>query len=149
MYEDTMLEKLQYLLETKTEIMEAIQQIGNGDIDEHTLFRDYPDEIKKIHANLIDVCRYLDFIVNGGNLSETLESTPNYKDTYPYVQDILYCKELLAEALNEKGIECDNTYPLRHLIYLIYQIRSPEEVLEEYRSELGHKLDLINGEEIY
>lgn len=122
LYEDTMLEKLEYLLETKNLIEQAIKDIGNNEINDETPFRNYPEEITKIHANILEICRVLQYIDEGGEFKEITTENLSYNDAAPYVQDIANAKKKLIENLNLKGISCDASYSFMDLVNLINNI---------------------------
>lgn len=144
MYEDTLLEKLEYLLETKGIIMQAIKDIGSATINEDTLFRSYADEIKNIHSEILEVCKLLQFTVEGGDLNEIMtQEDLTIQDTLPYIQSILESKNKLSENLAAKGVPAENTEAFIDLVEKVLMIVSSSGISAEYVAE---ELDNINGE---
>lgn len=119
MYEDTLLEKLNYILGIKTELMNTISDIGSKSIDADTLFKDYPDKIREVHSDIKEVCRYLKITVDGGDAND-LENVEVLTDTLPYIQSILESKDKLSINLNAIGTFCENTEPLESLVDKVY-----------------------------
>lgn len=148
MYEDTLLEKLHYLLETKNEILQAIKDIGNNEITEYTLLRDYPDEIRRVHSDIIDVCRYLRFADEGGDVNTVLTEDPSTQDTMPYIRNILLSKNKLAENLMMRGVSAENTEAFMTLAEKVALIEDATTAVAQARLSIGNRLDEINGEEI-
>lgn len=119
MYEDTLLEKLNYILEVKNDLMNTIKDIGCKSINADTLFKDYPDKIREVHSDIQEVCRYLKITVEGGD-GKDLENAEILTDTLPYIQAILESKNKLAINLNAIGILCESTESFDSLVNKVY-----------------------------
>ena len=117
MYEDTLLEKLNYILGIKTELMNTISDIGSKSIDADTLFKDYPDKIREVHSDIKEVCellekekkeRRLTIDPSGGKKDSELKDC--YKDfntyyliisdSYKTIKDIPFINELIHSNVN-------------------------------------------------
>ena len=172
MYEDTLLEKLNYILEIKNDLMNTISDIGCKSINADTLFKDYPDKIREVHSDIKEVCQYLKITVDGGN-AEDLENAEVLSDTLPYIQSILESKNKLAVNLNAIGIICESTESFDSLVDKVYTssmelfdrvnkleiennaLKADKEnlaiennALKENIRTLEKELDEINGEQI-
>lgn len=148
MYEDTLLEKLQYILSNKELIKQAIKDIGSETISDETLFKDYSSEIMKIHSNIVEVCKMLYFLVYGGDVNKIVVEEPTIKDTFPYIQQLSKAKSLLVDNLVLKGINSSVTEEFLDLIDKILLIDSstPSEGVDA--NYVATMLDNINGEVI-
>lgn len=82
MYEDTLLEKLEYINNTKQLIKEAIIDIG-GVIDDTTTFREYANIIKETHSNIIDMCKNVESTLTGVEEDDIQET--KYNSLAPYM----------------------------------------------------------------
>ena len=172
MYEDTLLEKLNYTLEIKNDLMNTIIDIGCKSIDANTLFKDYSDKIREVHSDIEEVCRYLKMTVDGGEASD-LENAEVLTDTLPYIQSILESKNKLSINLNAIGTFCENNEPLETLVDKVYtgsiallervdkleaennmlkadkeNLTSENTVLKDNIKDLEIELDEINGEQV-
>lgn len=148
MYEDTLMEKLNYLLETKDIIKQAIIDIGSDTISDETIFRNYADEILSIHSNIVEVCKYLNFTVNGGSLDDIENAEVNIKDTMPYIQELLVCKNKLSECLNVKGVTAENIEAFIDLVEKVLLIETDSSIGMIDAQYVADELDTINGEVI-
>lgn len=173
MYEDTLLEKLNYILEIKSDLMNTITDIGCRSIDTNTLFKDYSEKIREVHSDIKDVCNYLKFAVEGGNVEDIESNSSVLDDSLPYVQSILGSKNKLSVNLNAIGTFCENTESLDSLVDKVYtgsialleridsleaennQLRADKENLNSENSQLKEEikdleveLDEINGEQV-
>lgn len=172
MYEDTLLEKLNYILGIKNELMNTINDIGSKSINADTLFKDYPDKIREVHSDIKEVCQYLKITVEGGDVSD-LENAEVLTDTLPYIQSILESKNKLSINLNAIGTFCENTESLESLVDKVYSgsvallervdtleaennmLKADKENLtvennnlKENIKDLETELDEINGEQV-
>lgn len=172
MYEDTLLEKLNYILEIKNDLMNTIDDIGCKSINADTLFKDYPDKIREVHSDIKEICQYLKITVDGGNAKD-LENADVLTDTLPYIQSILESKNKLAVNLNAIGIFCESTESFDSLVSKVYtgsmellekvdrleaennMLKADKENLvvennnlKENIKDLEIELDEINGEQI-
>lgn len=171
MYEDTLLEKLTYILATKGDIMEAIRDIGSTSIDSTTLLKDYPSKIKEVHSNIKDVCKYLKFAVDGGDINNITIGDKDAQDILPYIRQVLLLKDKLSVNLNAIGTFSENTETLESLVDKVYSgsiallervdileaqvnqleadkanLTSSNEAMSETIKDLETELDEINGE---
>ena len=171
MYEDTLLEKLEYILNTKSLIKDAIIDIGSTSMNDDVLLKDYPSKIKEVHSDIAEVCKYLNFTVNGGELPDTSEEKLTTLDTLPYIQSILASKDKLSINLNAIGTTASNIEPFNDLVDKVYtgsqalieennKIKKENELLKFEKAELQasnkeleatvrtlkDELDRINGE---
>ena len=172
MYEDTLLEKLNYILEIKNDLMNTINDIGCKSINADTLFKDYPDKIREVHSDIKEVCQYLKITVEGGDAAD-LENAEVLTDTLPYIQSILESKNKLSINLNAMGTFCENTESLESLVDKVYSgsvallekvdrleaennmLKADKENLniennnlKENIKDLETELDEINGEQV-
>lgn len=172
MYEDTLLEKLNYILGIKNELMNTIDDRGCKSINADTLFKDYPDKIREVHSDIKEICQYLKITVDGGNVKD-LENADVLTDTLPYIQSILESKNKLAVNLNAIGIFCESTESFDSLVSKVYtgsmellervdkleaennMLKADKEnlviennSLKENIKDLETELDEINGEQI-
>ena len=172
MYEDTLLEKLNYILGIKNELMNTINDIGSKSINADTLFKDYPDKIREVHSDIKEICQYLKITVDGGDASD-LENAEVLTDTLPYIQSILESKNKLSINLNAIGIFCENTESLESLVDKVYSgniallekldrleaennmlkadkenLNTENNGLKENIKDLETELDEINGERV-
>lgn len=172
MYEDTLLEKLNYILGIKNDLMNTINDIGSKSINDDTLFKDYPDKIREVHSDIKEVCQYLKLTVDGGDI-EDLENAEVLTDTLPYIQSILESKNKLSINLNAIGTVCENTESLESLVDKVYSgsvallekvdrleaennmLKADKENLniennnlKENIKDLETELDEINGEQV-
>ena len=172
MYEDTLLEKLNYILEIKNDLMNTINDIGCKSINADTLFKDYSDKIREVHSDIKEVCQYLKITVEGGDVSD-LENAEVLTDTLPYIQSILESKNKLSINLNAMGTFCENTESLESLVDKVYSgsvallekvdrleaennmLKADKENLniennnlKENIKDLETELDEINGEQV-
>ena len=148
MYEDTLLEKLQYILSNKELIKKAIKDIGSETISDDTLFKDYSSEIMKIHSSIVEVCKMLYFLVYGGDINEVRVEEPTIKDTIPYIQQLSKAKSLLVDNLVLKGINSSVTEEFLDLIDKILLIDSSTPSGGIDTNYVATMLDNINGEVI-
>ena len=148
MYEDTLLEKLQYILSNKELIKKAIKDIGSETISDGTLFKDYSSEIMKIHSNIVEVCKMLYFLVYGGDINEIRVEEPTIKDTIPYIQQLSKAKSLLVDNLVLKGINSSVTEEFLDLVDKILLIDSSTPSGGIDANYVATMLDNINGEVI-
>lgn len=148
MYEDTLLEKLQYILSNKELIKQAIKDIGSETISDETLFKDYSSEIMKIHSSIVEVCKMLYFLVYGGDINEIIVEEPTIKDTIPYIQQLSKAKSLLVDNLVLKGINSNVTEEFLDLIDKILLIDSSTPSGCVDANYVATMLDNINGEVI-
>lgn len=172
MYEDTLLEKLNYILEIKNDLMNTINDIGCKSINADTLFKDYSDKIREVHSDIKEVCQYLKITVEGGDAAD-LENAEVLTDTLPYIQSILESKNKLSINLNAMGTFCENTESLESLVDKVYSgsvallekvdkleaennmLKADKEnlniennSLKENIKDLETELDEINGEQV-
>lgn len=148
MFEDTLLEKLQYILSNKELIKQAIKDIGSETISDDTLFKDYSSEIMKIHSSIVEVCKMLYFLVYGGDINEIRVEEPTIKDTIPYIQQLSKAKSLLVDNLVLKGINSSVTEEFLDLIDKILLIDSSTPSGGVDANYVATMLDNINGEVI-
>ena len=143
MYEDTLLEKLNYILDSKSSIKDAIIDIGSSSINDETLLRDYPNKIKEIHSDILEVCKYLKFAVDGGELIDLDKDKLTTTDTLPYIQSILVSKDKLSTNLNAVGTSASNTESLDRLVDKVY---TGSQALLEENSKLKNDKALLEFE---
>lgn len=148
MYEDTLLEKLQYILSNKELIKQAIKDIGSETISDDTLFKDYSSEIMKIHSNIVEVCKMLYFLVYGGDINEVRVEEPTIKDTIPYIQQLSKAKSQLVDNLVLKGINSSITEEFLDLVDKVLLITSSTPSGGVDAEYVATMLDNINGEVI-
>ena len=114
LYEDSLLEKLQYTLTVKTNIHQALVDIGST-IEENAPFEDYPDEIRNIHSSLeTNANKLLDVLY--GDDSENRPEIENITDLEQFIDVLITAKENLAENLVLCGISASSSEPLGTLI---------------------------------
>ena len=148
MFEDTLLEKLQYILSNKELIKQAIKDIGSETISDETLFKDYSSEIMKIHSNIVEVCKMLYFLVYGGDINEIIVEEPTIKDTFPYIQKLSKAKTQLVDNLVLKGINSSITEEFLDLIDKVLLITPSTPSGGVDANYVATMLDDINGEVI-
>ena len=146
MYEDTLLEKLQYILSNKELIKQAIKDIGSETISDETLFKDYSSEIMKIHSSIVEVCKMLYFLVYGGDINEVRVEEPTIKDTIPYIQQLSKAKSQLVDNLVLKGINSSITEEFLDLVDKVLLITSSTPSGGVDAEYVATMLDNINGE---
>lgn len=118
MYEDTLLEKLEYILGTKEAIKQSLINAGSTSITDETKFRDYASIIDSLFTNVEDLANKLNSIVYGKDLEEG-STTPSIDS---YIDELTKIKSLLVDNLNIKGATSTVDEPLLDLVNLINSI---------------------------
>ena len=118
MYEDTLLEKLEYILGTKEAIKQSLINAGSTSITDETKFRDYASIIDSLFTNIEDLANKLNIIVYGKELEEG-STTPSIDS---YIDELTKIKSLLVDNLNIKGATSTVDEPLLDLVNLINSI---------------------------
>lgn len=118
MYEDTLLEKLEYILGTKEAIKQSLINAGSTSITDETKFRDYASIIDSLFTNVEDLANKLNVIVYGKELEES-STTPSIDS---YTDDLTKIKSTLVDNLNIKGATSTVDESLLDLVNLINNI---------------------------
>ena len=123
---NTLLEKLTQINNIKNRLRQTIINIGGGDyISEKSPFAAFPRAISRVHSDINNVSKLLEYIDLGGNLDEIAdkENAMN-KDTIPYIDDILVAKQSLVDNLRIKGVYAEVTEPFDSLVEKVLRIVS-------------------------
>lgn len=123
---NTLLEKLTQINNIKNRLRQTIINIGGGDyISEKSPFAAFPRAISRVHSDINNVSKLLEYIDLGGNLEEIVDKeNAMYKDTIPYIDDILVAKQSLVDNLRIKGVYAEVTEPFDSLVEKVLRIVS-------------------------
>lgn len=123
---NTLLEKLTQINNIKNRLRQTIINIGGGDyISEKSPFAAFPRAISRVHSDINNVSKLLEYIDLGGNLEEIADKeNAMYKDTIPYIDDILVAKQSLVDNLRIKGVYAEVTEPFDSLVEKVLRIVS-------------------------
>lgn len=143
MYEDTLLEKLEYILGTKEAIKQSLINAGSTSITDETKFRDYASIIDSLFTNIEDLANKLNTIIYGKELEEG-STTPSIDS---YINDLTNIKSTLVDNLNIKGATSTINEPLLDLVNLINNIIGVIDLTISDASSLfynGARLEIMN-----
>lgn len=143
MYEDTLLEKLEYILGTKEAIKQSLINAGSTSITDDTKFRDYASIIDSLFTNIEYLANKLNTIVYGKELEEG-STTPSIDS---YINDLTNIKSTLVDNLNIKGATSTVDEPLLDLVNLINNIIGVIDLTISDASSLfysGARLEIMN-----
>lgn len=88
-------------------------------------FETYPEILSTIHARIAGINRILDISIYGRDPSDVLSKPETtYNKIMPYLDELQYCRNLLIDNLNTKGVTADTTDTLRTLVGKVLDISS-------------------------
>ena len=87
-------------------------------------FETYPEILSTIHTRIAGINRILDISIYGRDPSDVLSKPETtYSKIMPYLDELQYCRSLLIDNLNTKGVTADTTDTLRTLVGKVLDIQ--------------------------
>lgn len=87
-------------------------------------FETYPEILSSIHARIAGINRVLDVTIYGRDPSDVLSKPETtYNKIMPYLDELQYCRSLLIDNLNTKGVVAETTDTLRTLVGKVLNIQ--------------------------
>lgn len=118
--------KLDRINNVKRNLKKVMIEIGGYEYFQNDpKFETYPEILGQIQTRISTINRAMDITVYGKDPTEVISTADTtYKKVLPYLDELQYCRALLIDNLNTKGVEANTDDTLRTLVGKVLDIES-------------------------